>query len=159
LKGGISLSVEIGNYLRKKRESFGISVEQLARQTGIAQEDILSLEKGAFDLFPSSVYVRSYLRSYAKAVGENPQMILEQYVRSMAKDLQKEHETRSLKYTKSGAVVLQQKSAPTLLRRSNYNANGKRRRSSFGRFYDWLLLIGGLTLVIATIAYIWYIRL
>lgn len=73
------MSAEIGKRLRQARESLGLSLEELEAQTRIHKNYLLALENGQFDLLPSPIYVRSYIRSYANAVGENPQVILKNY--------------------------------------------------------------------------------
>ncbi|SEN43949.1 helix-turn-helix domain-containing protein [Lihuaxuella thermophila] len=73
------MSVDIGKRLKHARESKGISLEELEARTRIHRKYLMALENGQFELLPSPVYVRSYLRSYANAVGENPQNILKYY--------------------------------------------------------------------------------
>jgi transcriptional regulator with XRE-family HTH domain len=163
VKGGVSLSIDIGNHLREKRESLGLSIEQLEMEAGIPKEDIVSLEKGQFGLLPNQMYVRSYLRAYAKAVGESPQTILMQYARSMPQNLRRSaqpHERSRLPYAKNDVTMNQREPAATVPRRyhSHYDAGGKKVKSSFEKFYDWLLIIGALTLMMATVAYVWYTR-
>jgi transcriptional regulator with XRE-family HTH domain len=160
VKGSVSLSIEIGNYLREKRESLGLSIEQLEMEAGVPKEDIVALEKGQFDLLPSQMYVRSYLRAYAKAVGESPQKILMQYARSVPPNLRqspKQQETGRLSAAK-GVTLNQREPASTIPRRyhPHYGASGGKMKSPFVKFYDWLLIIGALTWVIAIIAYVWY---
>ncbi|MBA4494406.1 helix-turn-helix domain-containing protein [Paenactinomyces guangxiensis] len=73
------MSVEIGKRLKQARESMGLSLEDLEARTRIQKKYLIALENGQFGLLPSPIYVRSYLRSYANVVGENPQTILKQY--------------------------------------------------------------------------------
>lgn len=70
------MSVEIGHRLKQARESQGKTLEQLEHETRIPAAYLAAIEAGEFDRIPNSYYVRSYLRIFAKSVGENPQSIM-----------------------------------------------------------------------------------
>ena len=59
----------IGKYLRKRREGRAMSVEEIARATRIPIPSLERLESDRFDDLPGEVFVRGFLRSYARAVG------------------------------------------------------------------------------------------
>ena len=59
----------IGKYLRKRREARAMSVEEIARATRIPVASIERLENDHFDDLPGEVFVRGFLRAYARAVG------------------------------------------------------------------------------------------
>lgn len=71
----IFLTINVGMRLRKARESMNLSIEDIARRTRIQKKYLIAIEKGQYDLLPSRVYLRSYLRSYARIVGEDPQLL------------------------------------------------------------------------------------
>ncbi|MFC7441538.1 helix-turn-helix domain-containing protein [Laceyella putida] len=73
------MSNEIGYRLRQARESLGLSLEDVEATTRIRKKYLIALEQGDFSQFPSPVYVRSYIRTYAITVGENPQLLLQYY--------------------------------------------------------------------------------
>jgi cytoskeletal protein RodZ len=73
------LSVEIGKRLKRAREMAGYSIEDVEARTRIPKQYLIALENGQFELLPSPIHVRSYLRSFANAVGENPQTLLKLY--------------------------------------------------------------------------------
>ncbi|TCS92582.1 helix-turn-helix domain-containing protein [Hazenella coriacea] len=73
------MSVDIGKRLKQAREMHRLTIEDIAAQTRIPQKYLLAIENGQFDLLPSPIYVRSYVRSYANRVGENPQLLLRHY--------------------------------------------------------------------------------
>ena len=58
-----------GSLLRKGRERKGLEVKDVAHRLNLQQEIIHALEGDEYDKLPSSLYVRGYLRSYAKLVG------------------------------------------------------------------------------------------
>jgi transcriptional regulator with XRE-family HTH domain len=75
----VTVSVEIGSYLRQARESMGMSLDQLQEKTKIQQSFLVAIEQGEFHKLPSPFYVRTYLRSYANCVKVEPHHILRQY--------------------------------------------------------------------------------
>lgn len=73
------MSNEIGYRLRQAREALGLTLEDVEASTRIQKKYLLALEQGDFSQFPSPAYVRSYIRTYAITVGENPQRLLQYY--------------------------------------------------------------------------------
>jgi cytoskeletal protein RodZ len=59
----------IGRYLRKRREVRAMSVEEVSRATRIPIPSLERLENDRFDDLPGEVFVRGFLKSYARAVG------------------------------------------------------------------------------------------
>jgi len=72
------MSAETGRRLKRARESRGLTLEDVARMTGIDPQYLQAIESGQLGELPSP-YVRSYLRSYAQCVGEDPQALLRLY--------------------------------------------------------------------------------
>ena len=68
---GVS-QVRIGNVLREAREARGLSLEEVSERTKIKRRYIQAMEEGSFDVLPGRVYVKSFLRSYARFLGLNP---------------------------------------------------------------------------------------
>jgi transcriptional regulator with XRE-family HTH domain len=63
--------------LRIARETKGWSLEELSRRSGIRPRTISLIENGQFAELPAGLYCRSSIRSYAAAVGLNPDQVLE----------------------------------------------------------------------------------
>jgi transcriptional regulator with XRE-family HTH domain len=63
--------------LRMAREKKGWSLEELSRRAGIRLKAAQHIERGEFGELPAGLYCRSTIRSYASAVGLNPQQVLE----------------------------------------------------------------------------------
>ncbi|SDY48869.1 RodZ family helix-turn-helix domain-containing protein [Thermoactinomyces sp. DSM 45892] len=78
----------VGQQLRNTRESLGISLEELEAHTKIQKQYLSAIENGQFHLLPGSIYVRSYIRTYALSVGLDPHKILHQvrHTQSAAKE-------------------------------------------------------------------------
>jgi len=58
----------VGEFLRRQREARGMSLEEVARATRVPLASMERLEAGQFDELPGEVFVRGFLKSYARAV-------------------------------------------------------------------------------------------
>ena len=72
----------VGQYLRRQRESKQMSIEEIARSTRVPMSSVERIESDQFDELPGEVFVRGFLKSYAKAVGIVPDEILARYAAS-----------------------------------------------------------------------------
>lgn len=71
--------IAIGARLRHERELRGMSLEEVARATRIPLASLERVEADRFDDLPGEVFVRGFLRSYARAIGVEPDEILAIY--------------------------------------------------------------------------------
>lgn len=78
----------LGTLLRSHRESKGISLKELARQTKIREHLLKALEEGRYKELPPPIYIRGFIISYAKVVGLDPKDILQKYDQIFKKNLQ-----------------------------------------------------------------------
>ena len=62
-------SLSPGATLRAARESKGISIEQVAKETLLTSRYLKALEADDYDTLPGTTFVRGYLRRYASIVG------------------------------------------------------------------------------------------
>lgn len=69
----------LGEDLRKAREATGLTLEDINRRTRIPKKYLEALEEEAFQTLPAPVYVRTFLRAYAKVVGLDPLLVIRQY--------------------------------------------------------------------------------
>ena len=58
----------IGHQLRAAREARAMSIEEISRATRIPMGSVERIENGHFDDLPGEVFVRGFLRAYARAV-------------------------------------------------------------------------------------------
>lgn len=72
----------IGSYLRHARVARAMSVEEVSRATRIPSSAVEKLEGDFFDDLPGEVFVRGFLRSYARAVALSPDDVLARYTSS-----------------------------------------------------------------------------
>jgi len=60
-----------GNCLRRAREDRALTIGDISAATKVPRSAIEQLEAGALSSLPAHVFVRGFIRSYAKAVGIN----------------------------------------------------------------------------------------
>lgn len=71
--------VGIGERLRNAREAKGLSLQAMEGITRIRAIYLQALEDEQFDRLPAPVYAKGFLRTYAGALGLNPEQLMEQY--------------------------------------------------------------------------------
>jgi cytoskeleton protein RodZ len=71
----------VGTYLRELRQRRGVSLEEIARTTRVAQRYLESIEADAFETLPSPVFTRGFIRAYCQALSEPPDEALAAYER------------------------------------------------------------------------------
>lgn len=72
----------VGHYLREQRESRGMSVEEVSRATRVPVQSVERIEADRFDELPGEVFVRGFLKSYARALGVASDDVLARYTSS-----------------------------------------------------------------------------
>ena len=72
----------VGQYLRQQREAKAMSIEEVARATRVPMSSVERLESDQFDELPGEVFVRGFMKSYARAVGADPDDVLARYTAS-----------------------------------------------------------------------------
>lgn len=71
--------IGIGRALRKARERRGFALEDASHGTRLRLEYLDALERERFEELPGDVYVRSFLRSYARFLGLNASKVVAVY--------------------------------------------------------------------------------
>lgn len=71
-----AIFVEIGQDLRRQRETLGFSLEDVERQTRLRMHYLKALEAGELDALPSPVQGRGMLNNYAAFLGLDPEPLL-----------------------------------------------------------------------------------
>jgi cytoskeletal protein RodZ len=72
----------VGQYLQKLRVEKGMSVEEVSRSTRVPISSVERIEADRFGELPGEVFVRGFLRSYARAVAVPPDDVLARYTAS-----------------------------------------------------------------------------
>jgi len=70
-----------GEQFRKAREEAGLSLDEVARDLKIRTGFLSALENESFEGLPPDIYMRGFIREYAKYLGIPPEPLLEEYVK------------------------------------------------------------------------------
>jgi cytoskeleton protein RodZ len=65
-----------GAVLAAAREDLNLTVAEVARHLKLSPAQVEALEEGAYDRLPGRVFVRGFLRNYAKLLGVDPEPLL-----------------------------------------------------------------------------------
>ncbi len=68
-----------GAYLKHERELRGVPLEEIASVTKIHIRFLRALEENDFDALPGEVFVKGFIRAYAKAIGSNEEDLVNAY--------------------------------------------------------------------------------
>lgn len=71
--------VNPGETLRQARESNGWSLEEVALKLNLTTTSLGNLENGAFDKLPGHTFARGYIRAYAKLLGTDQAILVQQF--------------------------------------------------------------------------------
>ena len=71
--------LSFGRYLQATRLEKKISLEQVSQQTRIGLGNLLLIEQEDHERLPAEVYVKGFLRAYAKAVGADGDEVIRRY--------------------------------------------------------------------------------
>src|SRR5688572_15461888 len=69
-----------GARLRQRREKQGIDLLAIAERTKIKQSLLEALERDDVSHWPSGIYRRAYIRSYAQAIGLDPDLLAREFL-------------------------------------------------------------------------------
>lgn len=70
---------ELGTLLREAREAQGLTLAQVQQELRINLRFLEALENGQYQVLPTPVHVRGYLRNYARLLKLDPQPLLDRY--------------------------------------------------------------------------------
>src|ERR1051326_6104783 len=103
------MAQSIGEKRRLAREARGIALREISEQTRISIRYLEAIEGDDYKRLPGGIFNRSFIRAYAKFVGYDEHMALEDYSRTLRErgeaddDGSKLHHSRV--YTDDGATT------------------------------------------------------
>jgi cytoskeletal protein RodZ len=74
-----------GTYLRRAREGRALLLSDVAQKTKVARSTLEAMERGDLSLLPAPVYVRGFIRSFARALSVDEASPLSLYERALEK--------------------------------------------------------------------------
>lgn len=78
--------VNPGELLRTERERVGFSTEEVASHLHLSKSTLGYLEAGRFDRLPGDTFTRGYIRSYARLLKLDPNILAQHYDRYVGSD-------------------------------------------------------------------------
>jgi DnaJ-class molecular chaperone len=79
----LSKDLVSGEDLRQLREALGISIAEIFEQTRISKITLESIEENRYADLPAEIFLKSFLKSYAKILQIDAQRIVEGYLKHM----------------------------------------------------------------------------
>ena len=73
-----------GRYLKSVRQKKGIALDEIAAATRISEETLSAIEDEAHDRLPAAVFVKGFIRAYAKNVGADGDLAVQGFETSLA---------------------------------------------------------------------------
>jgi cytoskeletal protein RodZ len=111
-----STDIGIGRALRAARQHRRKSIDEASRETRVRTEYLEALERESFDALGDDVYVRGFLRSYAKYLGLDHHKVMSAYERAFGRKRPRPAPVeRSLGVAPSEAVILTERPRPNWL--------------------------------------------
>jgi cytoskeletal protein RodZ len=71
--------LELGTLLKKARQNKGLTIDQIQEETKIRKKYLLAMEENNFDVLPGTVYLKVFVKGYARLVDLNYQALLDNY--------------------------------------------------------------------------------
>src|SRR6266542_2788207 len=72
--------MDVGAALRDAREQRGLSLNRLSQATKITVTILQAIETNRRDMLPRGIFLRGFVRAYAREVGLNPEDTVRQYL-------------------------------------------------------------------------------
>ncbi|QPJ65109.1 MAG: helix-turn-helix domain-containing protein [Candidatus Nitrohelix vancouverensis] len=79
------MNEDFGSYLKKERELRGVPLEEIAGATKVHIQFLRAIEDNKLDQLPGEVFIKGYIRSYAKAIGSDVDEVLNVYDEAIGK--------------------------------------------------------------------------
>ncbi|MBD3362933.1 helix-turn-helix domain-containing protein [Candidatus Dojkabacteria bacterium] len=76
---------KVGEKLQERRLKRGISLKQIAKELKIREKFLKALESGEYEIFPSEVYIKGFLKNYSEFLGMDSERLLKLYRRDREK--------------------------------------------------------------------------
>lgn len=73
------MELDLGSLLKKTREEKGLSIEDIQEETKIRKKYLEAIEENNFDILPGEVYLKVFIKGYAREVGLDYQELLSKY--------------------------------------------------------------------------------
>ncbi|MEA1936580.1 MAG: helix-turn-helix domain-containing protein [Patescibacteria group bacterium] len=88
----------VGECLKRKREELNISLENVSEKLKVKISYLENLEKGDYEKLPPDVFVKGFIKSYARLMGMNSEKMVGIYVREkkIGDKIEKKHQKKKI---------------------------------------------------------------
>lgn len=76
-------AMSFGRYLKALRREKDVSIESVAKETRVSLQMLQQIESEDHDQLPDEVFVKGFIRSYAKFIDANPDELVQRYLASL----------------------------------------------------------------------------
>lgn len=83
---------KLGSYLKKEREARNCTLEEISNVIKVRKGILRAIENDDYTLLPSPVFIRGFLRAYAKYIGLDPDEVIKRYNQEVAERFTAEEE-------------------------------------------------------------------
>ena len=91
-----SKEIALGSLLRTSREERQIDLDAVVEATKVRRHYLEALENEEWEKLPSQVFVKGFLRSYAKFLGLDTEMVLDYYQKAAPRERYQPHALQSI---------------------------------------------------------------
>ncbi len=79
------MTEDLGSKLKRAREASGVALRDIALTTKISVTALEALERNDFSRLPGGIFSRAFIRSYATAVGLDPEVTVQEYLEEVTR--------------------------------------------------------------------------
>ena len=146
MRPGMSARDAFGPNLRRQRIQRGVTLEQIAEATKVSVSLWAGLERNDLSRWPNGIYARSYIRTYALAIGADPEATVDEFAagserRSPCRSTIREHRRivgHALAWQRRTAGCGPRGTGAPLLRRRPPSGERSNARGAFGQVFGRL---------------------
>lgn len=120
-----------GQQLKRSREKLGLSIEHIAEAQHLRPSIIQSIEDGDYAQIESELFLKGYVRAYARQVGADADAL----IHTLDEELEPLRKEREAKAAENPLIHIEQR---------------KRRKRRIAKFLVWVIVLGGIGLALWT---------
>lgn len=105
----------VGEILKKRREESGQDLREIAKTLKIRYDYLKAIEDEDFEKLPVEVYIRGYIREYAKILNIDPEAAIKAYTQQVSPPLPEKKDIPTKETVKSKKIKIRYLLIPLLL--------------------------------------------